>query len=102
MKREYIKRSGIRAVKRKLCRQSLILLLFFAVPAVALSAADDGERLFQLKCSSCHGAGKSKSKGMTEKEWRSTVLRMISNGAVISREDTDKIVSYLAANYPKK
>ena len=101
-KASYEKRSDTRGQIKKLCRGSLAVLFFLALPAASFSAADEGERLFEQKCSKCHGIGKSKSKGMTEKEWRSTVLRMISNGADISRDDSEKIIAYLAKNYPKK
>lgn len=87
---------------RNFCCGLFSVLLFLAISAVSLSAADEGERLFEQKCGKCHGIGKSRSKAMTEKEWRSTVLRMIGNGADISRDDTEKIIAYLAKNHPRK
>lgn len=98
----YKKRSDTLGRIKKLCSGSLSILFFLALPAVCLNAADEGERLFEQKCGKCHGIGKSKSKGMTEKGWRSTVLRMISNGADISRDDSEKIIAHLAKNYPGK
>lgn len=88
---------------RKHAVKVLVSVMFlFAGPAVCLGAADEAQKLFESKCSSCHGIRKSTSKGMNEAQWRSTVLRMKSNGADLSREEMDKITAYLAKNYPGK
>lgn len=77
-------------------------LFFFAGSAVCSGATDEGERLFEKKCSTCHSIKKPKSKAMTEAEWHSTILRMKSNGADLSRQDIEQIVAHLAKNYPRK
>lgn len=91
-----------RSFIRKSCAGFLSGLFLLAAPALCLNAADEGQGLFEKKCGTCHGLGKSTSKGKTDKQWRTTVLRMIENGADISRDDAEKIIAHLAKNYPKK
>lgn len=83
--------------------QGLLSALFLlASAALCFGAADEGQRLFEKKCSACHGIAKSSSKGKTDKEWRSTVLRMIEKGADVSRDEAEKIIAHLTKSYPKK
>jgi mono/diheme cytochrome c family protein len=87
---------------RKLCRGSLTVLFLFAGPALCFGAADEGQKLLEQKCTSCHGPKKWVSKGMNEAQWRSTILRMKSNGANLSQQDMEKLTAYMAKNYPAK
>ncbi len=81
---------------------SISILFIFAGSAVSSRAADEGQQLFEQKCSKCHSIKRATSKVKTEGQWRSTVLRMKGNGADLSREDIEKITAHLAQNYPKK
>ena len=87
---------------KKLCRGSLIVLLFFASPALCFGAADEGQKLLEQKCTSCHGAKKWTSKSMNEARWRSTILRMKSHGADLSQQDIEKLTAHMTKNYPAK
>ena len=55
--------------------------------------------LVAATCGSCHDLSVALSKRGTVAEWRDTVARMIDRGAVISRQDADIIVAYLAEYY---
>jgi mono/diheme cytochrome c family protein len=78
------------------------VLFFFCTSAVCRGATDEGQHLFEQKCSACHGIKKSTSKIMTEAEWHSITLRMKSNGADLSRQEIETIITYLAKNYLRK
>ncbi len=80
----------------------LAFCFLFAGSALCFGAADEGESLFKNKCGSCHSINKSKSKAKSEKDWRSTVMRMVGHGADLSRQEIDLVVSYLSQNYPAK
>jgi cytochrome c5 len=77
-------------------------VFFLAVSFVCAASAEEARSLFEKKCSACHGIDRPKSKAKTPAEWRSTVLRMKSNGAAINDDQVRIIVEYLATNYPKK
>ena len=77
-------------------------VFFFTVSFVCVASAEEAQSLFEKKCSACHRIDRPKSKAKTPAQWRSTVLRMKSNGAAINDDQVRIIVDYLAKNYPKK
>ncbi|HVV26522.1 MAG TPA: hypothetical protein VHC40_01005 [Rhizomicrobium sp.] len=53
-------------------------------------------------CTQCHAATLITSQGKTREAWADTVTTMIGNGAQVSDADFDKVVDYLAKNFPAK
>jgi len=88
-------------VMRSFCSIAAFVFVF-AVSFICVASAEEAQSLFEKKCSACHGIDRPKSKAKTPAEWRSTVLRMKSNGAAINDDQVRIIVEYLAKNYPKK
>jgi len=63
----------------------------------------DPKGLFDKKCSACHKTERATSKKKVQKEWETTVMRMInSRGAQINDAEAKIIIDYLAANYGKE
>jgi mono/diheme cytochrome c family protein len=85
---------------KRFCGGSLAVLFFFAGPALCFGAADEGQKLLEQKCASCHGMKKATAKGRDEAKWRSTILRMKGNGADLSQQDIETLTAYMAKNYP--
>lgn len=61
----------------------------------ALSGAD----LMESRCTVCHSLSRVTIASKTVEEWQSTVSRMITKGAVLSAEEENTLVQYLAENY---
>lgn len=86
----------------------IMFLIVLGMPAYAIAQAKDAQKfdpkdLFEKKCSTCHKTDKATSKKKTQKDWDSTVMRMInSRGAQINDADAKIIIDYLAANYGKE
>jgi cytochrome c5 len=70
------------------------------VPAGAADAADaQGKRLVEEACTQCHGLYPVISTRDGGPGWRDTVQKMVIIGAQLNREEIDRIVTYLAAEY---
>ena len=61
-----------------------------------------GREPFLKICTGCHAASVVTSERHTAEEWGNIVDEMRSRGANGSDEDMDKILAWLAANYPPK
>lgn len=69
-------------------------------PSKPTIAAKD---LFEGVCSGCHTLERVKVQQRTKEEWRATTRAMIDQGAVLTPEETDILLDYLANNYgPEK
>ena len=53
-------------------------------------------------CSQCHSAEVVSSQAKTKQAWADTVNQMMANGATVSDTEFDKVVDYLAMNFPAK
>ena len=53
-------------------------------------------------CSQCHTAEVVSSQRKTRAGWADTVNQMMANGATVSDAEFDKVVDYLAKNFPAK
>jgi cytochrome c5 len=53
-------------------------------------------------CSQCHSAEVISSQRKTRAGWADTVNQMMANGATVSDTEFDKVVDYLAKNFPAK
>jgi len=74
-----------------------------AAPAAGSSGSEttaiDGKTLLETRCTACHSLDRVQSKSATADGWKSTVDKMIQNGAKISEEEAIVLVKYLAENY---
>jgi mono/diheme cytochrome c family protein len=61
-----------------------------------------GREPFQRICSGCHSTSIATSERHTAEKWGNIVDDMRARGATGSDEEMDKIVAWLAANYPPK
>jgi len=97
-------------MKRFLVSVAAIVFLFvLSVPVCVNGQAkeavktDPAKELFEKKCSACHKTDRATSKKKTQKEWETTVMRMINaRGAQISDAEAKIIIDYLTANYGKE
>lgn len=59
-----------------------------------------GKAIIKKSCLSCHSASVIVAKhGRTEDEWADVLSLMVGRGAVISDDDADTLVQYLATNF---
>jgi mono/diheme cytochrome c family protein len=58
-----------------------------------------GLALMQQRCSACHSLSRVTSVQKTAAQWKSTVDRMVNNGARLSPAEEQTLVNYLAQNY---
>jgi mono/diheme cytochrome c family protein len=79
--------------------------LSFAVWAAAQAPAPPvkAKDLFEGVCSGCHTLERVREQQRTKEEWRATTRAMIDQGAVLTPEETEMLLDYLAANFgPEK
>jgi len=60
------------------------------------TASSPAEALVQTKCSACHTLDRVEAADYDRATWESTVSRMEVNGLVISDDEKQEIVDYLA------
>ncbi len=66
-------------------------------PATDTPAEEDpAVTLVETKCSMCHSTDRVWSATQTREEWVTTIDRMRANGAVLTDDEYDQIVEYLA------
>jgi hypothetical protein len=70
-----------------------------SAPASGSSGSPDGQTLMQQRCSICHSVGRVTSQHETADQWRSTVNRMVANGAQLNSREEQTLIDYLAQNY---
>ena len=58
-----------------------------------------GEKLVERSCLTCHAARVIMNKRASEDEWGEEVDKMVSRGAILSDDETDQVIEYLAAHY---
>jgi len=63
------------------------------------SSTADGQTLMQQRCTVCHSTGRITSAHMTAAQWQATVDKMINNGAQLTPQEEQTLVTYLAQNY---
>lgn len=78
--------------------------LLMAAPAFAQSPfpPGEGQKVVADACTQCHAAELVTNTGKTREGWADTVTTMIGNGAAVTDADFNKVVDYLAKNYPVK
>jgi len=78
-----------------------------AASVVAYLAANFGQRdrardLFEDTCSHCHSLERINDYALTKEEWRDETKGMISEGAVLTDEELDILLNYLAKHFGPK
>jgi len=68
--------------------------------APAPGADPEGQALLQANCTECHSLSRVERASKTAEEWMNTVNSMVDYGAVLSAEELDILVDYLAETYP--
>src|ERR1700722_3208810 len=81
-----------------------ILLLVCTLMAPASAYAQDlppgpGADIISRSCQSCHGLDQVTTTQHDADGWRSTVAEMVGNGAVLTDQEQDQAVQYLAAHF---
>lgn len=75
-----------------------VALALFAQPS-----KDPAKELFEGVCSGCHTLERVKAQHRTKQEWRESTAAMIDQGAVLTPEETDMLLNYLAEYFgPEK
>jgi mono/diheme cytochrome c family protein len=99
--------------KRIISIISLLLVLVFtgmllascksnSTPAAATSpsgAVSDGQALMQTRCSVCHSVNRITSAHKTADQWKTTVDKMVANGAQLSSQEEQTLIDFLAQSY---
>jgi len=60
---------------------------------------DRARDLFEDSCSSCHSLARMSDYAYTKEEWREETRGMISEGTVLTDEELDLLLNYLAKNF---
>ena len=63
------------------------------------TASSEGQTLLQTRCNVCHGLDRVTSRQGTADQWKLVVDRMINNGAQLSPQEEQILVTYLAKTY---
>ena len=92
----------------------IVVLLAISLFAVACSPAEPppptatptpaihpGKALVSDRCGTCHSVGLVENAKYNEAGWKTTVDRMVSNGATLNDEQKVQVVDYLAKTYGK-
>ena len=69
---------------------------------IALQDWSRAEKLFEAKCKLCHSIDRPKNTKKTYEGWKSTVTRMRSYAPVITDEQAELIIDYLAHHYGRE
>jgi mono/diheme cytochrome c family protein len=67
--------------------------------SAAGGSSADGLTLMQQHCSSCHSLSRVTSHPQTAAQWKSTVDKMMNNGAHLTPAEEQTLVNYLAQTY---
>lgn len=88
---------------------SLRLLVFAAALAAAAlpSSAEGlpdgpGKNLVEAICSECHTTERIATQQLTRPQWADKVLEMLQEAPDVKQSERDKIVEYLAKNFPAR
>jgi cytochrome c5 len=91
------KRSGVGYISLILVAFAIVLAALPLTAAEKTSPLAEGRALFEKTCKTCHGLDKSLGKTADRGAWKSTIDRMIANGARIDESQTEMILGYLTA-----
>jgi len=69
------------------------------IGSTSSGSGSDGQALMQARCSVCHSTDRITSSHKTAEQWKSTVDRMINNGAQLTSQEEQTLVDYLSQTY---
>lgn len=79
------------------------LVLAASVPAQDVVLPEGkAKALVQSTCSECHGLDTVVSAGQNAEKWRATVNKMVKKGAMLSPEEIETVVEYLAVYFAQE
>ena len=61
-----------------------------------------GKDLVEAVCTACHTLERVVAKRATKAEWQDKVLEMLQEDPDVTQQERDRIVEYLAKNFPPK
>jgi cytochrome c2 len=61
-----------------------------------------GEQLLNTRCVECHSLSRVSRQSLSLDEWRVVVDEMIREGAVLSEDEKETLIQYLAETYPEE
>lgn len=85
-----------------------LLVLATALTAAALPSSAEGlpdgpgKDLVEAICSECHTTGRIALQQLTKPQWEDKVLEMLQEAPDVKQSERDKIVEYLAKNFPAR
>ncbi len=84
-----------------------VAVVFAATSLAALASAQslpkgDGKDVVEKVCTGCHGPEAITGMTGTKAEWTDVVNDMAAKGADMEKDEKEKIITYLAAAFPKK
>jgi virginiamycin B lyase len=89
---------------RNWCLTPILRCLLLTLAAVAASGQalpeGDGKDLVEAVCTACHEASNFTSQHMTKPQWQAKVLEMLQECPDVTQAEREKIVDYLATNFP--
>jgi cytochrome c5 len=68
-------------------------------PYPVVPAVKDGQALMNERCTVCHDATRITSLKQTRAGWETTVTKWRSKGAVLTDQEANVLIDYLAATY---
>lgn len=73
-----------------------------ALPAMSMAAQEEGRRLTEIACTTCHGMAAQITAARTPEAWKKVVDDMITLGAQASVDEARIITEYLSRTYPAR
>lgn len=61
-----------------------------------------GKELVEVICSTCHNTQRIATQELTKPQWEAKVLEMLQEEPDVKQSERDKIVEYLAKNFPAR
>jgi len=94
-------RSGMVTVAALIAAGSIMAGSTMAIGQTAEPAPPPGPALdlINKQCSVCHSTADIFSQRKSPDDWAQTVDFMVERGAMLSPEETDKVIEYLATNF---
>lgn len=82
---------------------ALITVIMFMTAFILFSCSENKDqkvkKLFESRCSTCHGLDSTKAKSLSAQGWRDLTEDMIKKGARLNDTEKEALVKYLAAQY---
>jgi competence protein ComEA len=80
-----------------------VALAATSLPSTAEGLPDGpGKDLVEAICSSCHDTERVAAQQLTKPQWEAKVLEMLQEEPDVKQSERDKIVEYLATNFPAR